>query len=535
MMDHFVRSAGLVVAAFLSSTTLAQSPLTTWLWGANSGAPGGAIYFDLDAEAPLAVTSLWLPLVGNGNGTLSVYRCQGGHAGQETQPAAWTLVATATLTGGFWPGWPIDWSTATFATPWTLPAGNHGYALVAPGMAHLYDDLVPQVSGVFVTEELRLTAGSASNVPFSGPVFAGRVPNLMIHYADPGPGFARHAEVGSGCGARHASVYEAFAEAWQFDLSHTSFRMVPHAGGYEVRAGGGVWRAPSAAAVSLGLVDESTAICTFQGVFDYPGGSTSSFEVGSNGTVSAGPNLLDMFVGVAGFIDQPHAVWGVWRDFVPTSLGNVWFEQVGTEVHITFLDVFAIVDGLLDLTPSRFQLQFDTASDVVTFVFAGMAQVGGAGLYGFPSHVVGFSPGGPSPMPAPVDLSSPALLHHTAAADRVELRLRTSARPVRGTAPFLSLHPVDSSAMLAGLVFGLANPQLDLGAYGMPGCTQHVTPLATVLLPLGGGGVPPLPFAVPDAVGTNVYAQGFVWDPAAGTNALSVIASQGLRLSIGSF
>lgn len=534
MITRFVRFAGSVVVVLLSASTVAQSTLQTWLWGANSGATGGAIYFDLNAEAPLAVSRLWLPLVGYVNGPLSIYRCQGGHAGREAQPAAWTLVATAPVVNALWPGQFIDWSYATFATPWMLPAGNHGYALVAQGLAHRYDNLAPTMTGVFATEELRLTAGSASNVPFTGPVFAGRVPNLMIHYADPGPGFARHADVGSGCGARYASCYESFAEAWQFDLSHTSFRMVPHGGGYEVVAGGGVWRAPSTAAMSLGLVDESTATCAFQGVFDFPGGSTSSFEVGSNGTVSAGPNLLDMFVGVSAFLDQPNAVWGVWRDFVPTSFGNVWFEQVGTEVHITFLDVFAIVDGVLDLTPSRFQLQFDTASDVVTFVFEGMAQVGRSGMYGFPSHVVGFSPGGPSPMPAPVDLSSPALLHHTAAVDRVALQLRSSGRPVRGTTQVLSLQPVDGTALFAGLVFGLADPNIDLAAYGMPGCMQHVTPLATVLMPIGGGAAA-LPFHVPDAVGTNVYAQGFLWDPVTGGNPLGVMSSQGLRLWIGGF
>ncbi len=510
---------------------VAQSPLQTVLWGANGGATGGAIYFDLDAEAPLSVSLLQLHLTGWSSGTVLVYRCAGSHVGQETNAAVWNQVASATVN----PAGQHQWSSAFFSTPWTIPAGNHGFAVVAQNLEHRYDNLAPPIPSAFATSELRLTAGSASNVPFAAPVFAGRVPNLEIHYNDPGPGFARATDVGPGCGGKFASFYEVFAQASAFDLSHTSFRLLPQAGGYEVTAGGGVWLPPSAAAVSLGLVDESAATCSFTGVFDYPGGSTSSFEVGSNGTVSADANALDWLTSVEAFLDQPNAVWGVWRDFVPTAIGNVWFEQVGAVVCITFLDVFAIVDYQLDLTPSRFQLQFDTQTDAVTFLFESMSTVGGVLSTGFDCYVVGFSPGGASLDPGPVDLGAAALWHHTASNDLPRLQLSASARPIRNTTVHLSMQPVSATALLGAWVFGFANPQFDLGSLGMPGCTQYVTPLATVLLPLGSTNPPTVPFVVPDAVTSVVFAQSFVFDPAANANALGVLGSQGLRLSIGSF
>lgn len=513
----------------------AQSTVSTWRAGYNGGSPGGAIYFDLDAEAGLTVRQVGLHLDGGmigAGGTAQIFRCAGSHVGLEASPSAWTQVATGSLQY-FGAG---QWSILNLQTnPWVLPAGRQGIAIVVPGLQHRYDNLPPSHAGVFASDELRIFTGAASNVPFAAPVFAGRVPNVSIAYDDPGPGFARQAILGNGCGDRPASIYEAFSRPVDFDLSNTSFRLLPVGGGYEVVSGVGSWRAPSAAAVSLGLVDESAATCAFQGTFRYPGGSTSSFEVGSNGTVSVGHNPLDGQVMVTRFLSQPHACWGVWRDFVPTSLGNVWFEQVGTSVHITYLGVFAWLGHLLDFTPSSFQLQFDTQNDSVTFVFGTMSQMVGAVWSGHSAYIVGYSPGGVSLDPGPIDWSALPASYRTVGQDLPAPRLWLSGRPVQASTQQFSLDIVSNTALVAGIVFGLVNPGLDLSSLGMPGCVQHVSPLATTLLPLGGTSPPAVSWVVPNALGTAIYTQAFVLDPAAGVNPAGVLASRGLRLWIGGF
>jgi hypothetical protein len=511
--------------AVLGTVLVAQSPLATFGYGNNSGAVDGAVYFDLTAQAALTVTGIDVVLA-SGSGIVQVYRCAGTHIGQESNAAAWSLIGSGSVQnrGQF------DWSPVSLAQPITVPAGGSGIAFVASGAAFSYWNVVPGLPTSYETEELRLDAGAASNVPFTAPTFATRVVCTRIRYSDPGTGFARRTDYGLGCAARVASFCEAFQYNDQLDLANRSFRMVPANGGYDV-VPGGAWRPLSPAAVSLGLGDESTAIRSFAGVFHFPGGTTSSFEVGSNGTVSAGPNGFGFEGAPATLLDRPHAAWVVWRDFAPTPFGNVWWEESQGIVSVTYLGVLGYVGGYLGSGQSWFQLQFDIATGAVTFVFGAMDPGGG---YPY-DYVVGYSPGGPSVDPGEVDLSAPGLSVQLGATDVLPLHLTASARPVQGAAIDLQVQNSPALALFGGITFGLADPALDLTSLGMPGCRQYTDALATVLFFVPSGGVPPIPFTVPLAAGVELRCQAILYAPGSALTPLGAVASQGLQLTIGSF
>lgn len=516
----------------LHAVLAAQSPLTTGFWGWNSGAPDGAVYFDLTAQTTLSVTGIDVHLFPGGgwNGTVAVYRCLGTHVGNENNAAAWTLVGTGSVSsqGAYWP------SPVALTSPIVVPPGRNGYACVASGVAFAYSDALPGVPLTYETEELRLDTGAASNVPFVGPTFAPRIVNTAIHYSPVAAGFARRTDVGTGCVGRRTSFYELFPWQTTIDLAFHAFRLVPANGGYSVVAGG-AWRPLSTAAVQLGLTDESTTIRSFTGTFDHPGGTTTSFEVGSNGTVSTGPNGFGPEVDPSVFLDRPFAAWVVWRDFVPTPFGNVWWEEANNIVTVTWLDVLSYQSSGLGVTPSRFQLQFDTSADEVTYVFQSMDTVGATYSWLANGYLVGYSPGGPSLDPGSMDLSQPGLSHAVFATDVLALHLAASARPVQGAGISLSLQNVPIGAGLAGVTFGLANPAIDLASFGMPGCRQYTDQLAAILFPIAGTSPVLLPITVPNAVGTVLHCQAFVYDPSSRLTPLGAIASQGLQLTIGSF
>ena len=142
------------------------------------GAPGGAMFLDVTAMAPLYVTGLesnLLAAAGTAVG-IEVWTTQGTYVGSETNPQAWTQVAIddgTTLSAGV--------GAATifqFQSPVILPAGTTGVALIATGSGHAYtngngsNQMASSVDGM-----LALDMGAASNQPFTGFAFNPRVWN----------------------------------------------------------------------------------------------------------------------------------------------------------------------------------------------------------------------------------------------------------------------------------------------------------------------------------------------------------------------
>lgn len=156
----------------------------------NGGTVGGAIYFDVTVRQPIrvdALTTNYDVQVGSPVGMV-VHTTPYTHTNKETDPTAWTQVAiddgTATSAG-------FDQPTAIrLATPFTLQPGRHGIALVAVGDGHRYTSAISNAQS-YATAALTLHAGTASNVPFSGPVFDPRLWNGSLQY-EHAAGFENH-------------------------------------------------------------------------------------------------------------------------------------------------------------------------------------------------------------------------------------------------------------------------------------------------------------------------------------------------------
>jgi hypothetical protein len=159
----------------------------------NQGNSGGGLYFDITVGASdVDVIALDMNLLegspgGCGVGPIpvlvDVYLTDAGgtFAGNEGNPAAWNFTETGE-------GDAVGTDNMSFIelnNPITLSANTrYGVALVPIGSAHRYTNGTgPNQS--FSNNEMRLDLGSATNVPFTTPVFNPRVANVVVYYDGP--------------------------------------------------------------------------------------------------------------------------------------------------------------------------------------------------------------------------------------------------------------------------------------------------------------------------------------------------------------
>lgn len=152
----------------------------------NGGSPGGAVYFDLTTVSGASIDSLLTNYSAAGLPVgIEVYTTPGTYAGNETNVAAWTLVA---MDDGNAIGEAEDTPTAiTLAAPFSVPAGTTGIALVSVGDGHEYTNGTgANQSFTSADGNLTIDLGTASNVPFTGGIFSPRVWNGRLCSAGPG-------------------------------------------------------------------------------------------------------------------------------------------------------------------------------------------------------------------------------------------------------------------------------------------------------------------------------------------------------------
>src|SRR5947208_9709692 len=101
-------------------------------------------------------------------------------AGHETNMALWTQVATGSGTGA-----GVDLPThVTLSNPIPLNAGTlYGIAMVADPAITLHYTNGNGSNQNYSNGDLALVLGSATNVPFTAPVFSPRVWNGRIYYS----------------------------------------------------------------------------------------------------------------------------------------------------------------------------------------------------------------------------------------------------------------------------------------------------------------------------------------------------------------
>jgi len=513
--------SGVAAALALGLALCAQSPLTTTFADNNGGSVGGAVYFDLTAALPLTITGIDINLnsTTNAAGSIDVYMCPTSFAGNEANPAAWTLIGTGTVTnvGRHNP------SPVTLAAPIPIPPGTNGFAFAGIGHGFAYTN-GNGTNQSYATAELQLAAGAACNVAFSGTPFNPRVVNTNLHYAIGSGNYATKTSFGDGCVESFASFYETFASG--IDLNGQSLMAINTGAGYLVIPSGSSWHTSTSTPVTM--ANDQVVPFPLGWSLPYPGGTTASLWVSSNGFVyltnksaagccsGSATDLLSSSYGPR---------WAaLWYDLDPASGGAVRFDTspaTGT-AYITFAQVPQRGTGNLN----TFQYRFDQAGNV-ELRWQSCTCTGGPLL-------VGWSPGANNRDPGPTDLSAIATLT-TTAADVLPLRVAADARPVFGTTVNLTIDRIPATAALSAIFFGLIqhDPGIPLASMGMQGCHQYASMDAVVLLFATPTAVQP--FVVPNnpaLAGVHMLVQGASYDPAGGRTSLGAIASNGLDLRL---
>lgn len=170
------------VISFAMLTSAGAQSITTLFGSNNNGSPGGAVYFDANIGSnSLSINSFDINTDISGSfSNFQVWILAGMTSqGNETSPL-WTEVATGSGTGAG----IIDSPThVTLSNSFTLDAsGLYGIALVMdPGGSHFYTNGTGSNQN-YSNGDLSLALGSATNVPFTQPVFSPRVWNGTIYY-----------------------------------------------------------------------------------------------------------------------------------------------------------------------------------------------------------------------------------------------------------------------------------------------------------------------------------------------------------------
>ncbi|MCC7063578.1 MAG: hypothetical protein IT456_12295 [Planctomycetes bacterium] len=335
---------------------------------------------------------------------------------------------------------------------------------------------------------------------------------------------------GAGCVGRSDSAYQTFFPASTFSLSNSAMQWIPTMPGYITVPNTGSFLTPGAGAVALTRTDDSSvATPVLTTAFPFDGGTAPTLQVCSNGSVwMAAGNSTAYDPNVATMLSNPVSAFYTWHDFNPTIAGSgqVKFEEVGNLAVVTWDAVYSF--GTTN--PCTMQMQFDELTGIVTMVWQTMDLAGST--LGSGGYLVGYSPGGSSTDLGSVDFSQSVVI---AGSNQAPLFVGASANPIIGNTITFDTSNITPTAPFGAITLGLANPNVNLAGFGMPGCFQYNDLLVTLLyLPLGSS-TNSTSFNVPNIAGLHLLAQSFLYDPAAGHTPLGATSSNGLDLLIGNF
>jgi hypothetical protein len=299
------------VAAIAAVTLTAQSPLTTTFAGGN--AQSGNM-FDIVGVTPVVITGFDVNLAGTA--TIEVYSITAGttYVGNETNPAAWTLLGTAPNVVGAGLGVPTP-VPLVLSVP-INPAQQQGfYVTVTTGTLAYTNGTV--LGAVFAANsDIQFLEGIGNAYPF-GAIFSPRVWNGRIHYV-PGAagGFATKTLYGGGCYDLPRMAHELFpGDTFPVDLANTQWSLIyqPGAtgGNYIIIPTGSPYDPVTPAASGVNLVTQPFTTSSSAGTWDdasvnkplsfafpYPNaasGTATSISVNSNGRIYLGSHFDNSF------------------------------------------------------------------------------------------------------------------------------------------------------------------------------------------------------------------------------------------------
>ena len=319
----------------------------------------------------------------------------------------------------------------------------------------------------------------------------------VVSEAPSGQPIARKESVGAPCGTCTPVLYEIFATAGGFDLANRSMTHTLVGGAYTIADTGAALVAP--AGTALTLTDDSETTVTLPFALPYPGGSTTTLRVCSNGFVSpAATNGTGFSPSASGLLGGAPRWCAAWHDLNPAGAGSgpVLFEATPTEARVTFNAVNNYSGG----GTATFQFRFQP-NGTVHIVWGAVTTAGNG--YG-----VGWSPGGVTVDPGMTDLSVQLNASTSLCAlPFAGVRLDASARPVLGTTIQWQTTGLPANTGFGALLLSTARalPPIDLTVLGMPGCELHLAnPIADAYLPSGSTAQAPL------AIPNNASLIGFV-------------------------
>lgn len=330
---------------------------------------------------------------------------------------------------------------------------------------------------------------------------------------------------GTGCYRLSKAFYELFPSAG-FDLGGASMRLSLANNAYTVQAGGS-YVAPTGGATSLSLSDDSQVTVNLTGTLAYPGGTTTSLVVCSNGFVSPVTGNGTAFTPTAAtWLTSVQPRWGTWHDFNPAASGSgaVKFEQIGNIAYVTWDGVYSFGTT----SPNTWQLQFNLSTGAVTFAWPSIVSSGNAWL-------VGYAGAAPNSDLGSMDLSVALAGTFRTWNDNVEALALTSTLPVLGTTAVLTTTNFPAAVVVGAQAVSLVqfNPGIDLTSAGMPGCFR-LTNLESVVVVLPAGGQTTSSIAIPNSfayMGLPLNCQ--TWGLYPGINATGAINSNAVRMIIG--
>jgi hypothetical protein len=367
-------------------------------------------------------------------------------------------------------------------------------------------------SGLVTLDEARLGPGALS-------VGVGaKVPS--------GSTFAQTTATGAGCGGTNcqSSFYEFFASAGSFDLANSRWALTYTGSDYNLSQGTGTFVAPAGTATNITSGDDAGASVTLPFALPYPGGTTNTLWVCTNGFVQAGGNSTSYTPSASAFLSGAPTWAAAWHD-LNAGTGQIKLDSSPSVVRITFTAVPNYSGG----GSATFQYQFFPNGNV-NVVYGAVTAAGN-------EYLAGFTRGSGAADPGSWDISANLGAGLALCSGPVpNLALTASARPIMGSTINLQTANIPSGAAIGISILSLTEypaPGFDLGVLGMPGCRLYagLDVLNTFVI---GGATQAVPFTVPNvagASGTVIMNQSAVLKP--GVNAFGAITSNALQLLLG--
>jgi hypothetical protein len=334
----------------------------------------------------------------------------------------------------------------------------------------------------------------------------------------PNGAFGEVESVGFGCDG--STCADAIYEYPTFGLANSGVSFQFSGADYAYLTGQGTWI--PAAGQNLGLADNTEVVRNLGFTMPYPGGSTSTLRICSNGWITN-----SFFAGTSNSTPTPaeflaHTMWApLWHDLNPGAGGSVWFDSTTQRAVVTWV----AVPNFFNSGSSTFQVQFWANGDV-HFIYQNIS-VAGDYLTGFSRNTTN-DPGSINMLAAAGSGLS------VCTSPQPEMKFDVSARPVLGTT-----FDLVTTEIPLGTYYGLALlsttplPSVSLTSLGLPGCELYQTIDASVIwVQVGNSGILPWPLPLNTALaGIELYCQSATVTP--GINAFGMAVSNGLKLTIG--